>query len=107
MHFPSDHRTCTSLESQSSTPVSRPEWISTLLADKPDNVRAMIIMLLCRIWSLQNERTHGKEVAPPDASKTFLCSYLSSIQQAELQSVEDIIKGKSPVVDISPKPIPV
>lgn len=34
-----------------------------------------------------------------------LCNNLSSIQQAKLQSVEDIIKGKSPVVDISPKPI--
>ena len=32
-----------------------PEWLMSLLADRTEKIRAMIIMLLWRIWSVRND----------------------------------------------------
>ncbi|XBI90854.1 hypothetical protein VPH35_028370 [Triticum aestivum] len=57
----------------------------------------MIIMLLRRIWYLRNELSHGKEIPLAETSKTFLCSYISSIRNAANLTTEQIIRGKSPL----------
>lgn len=68
-----------------------------LLSLHPANTRDMIIMLLWRIWSLRNDLTHGKNIPPPEVSKSFLCSYLNSIHDVKHLSIEQVIKGKNPV----------
>ena len=66
----------------------------SLLADRTEKIRTMIIMLLWRIWSVRNDRLHHKDTPPLDITKDFLCSYLSSFNQAQKYSIEDIVKGK-------------
>ncbi|KAE8785892.1 protein transport protein sec24 [Hordeum vulgare] len=75
------------------------EWLFGILADHSEEVRAMITILLWRIWSLCNDMLHDKMVPPPEISRSFLLSYLSSYSQAHRYGIEDILKGKMPVVD--------
>ena len=57
----------------------------------------MVIMLICRIWQMRTDYTHGKEIPPVDVTVDFLDSYYKSIKLAGRFSTEEIIKGKMPV----------
>ena len=48
-----------------------PEWLMSLLADRTEKIRAMIIMLLWRIWSVRNDQLHHKATPPLDITKDF------------------------------------
>ncbi|XP_020162306.1 uncharacterized protein [Aegilops tauschii subsp. strangulata] len=73
------------------------EWLFTALQAQNEDVRAMVIMLLWRTWSLRNDMLHDKPTPLPDISRTFLTSYLSSYSQAQNYGIEEIIKGKMTV----------
>ena len=76
-----------------------PEWLFGILVEQPEKVRAMIIILLWRIWSLRNDLVHGKETPPAHVSRSYLASYLTSYDQAQRLNVQDIIKGKFPLIE--------
>lgn len=78
------------------------EWLLNCLLLYSLDVRNMLLMLIWRIWNLRNNLMHGKEVPPVEVSKNFLCTYLSSIHNIKNLSIEEIIKGKSTVVDVGP-----
>jgi hypothetical protein len=61
-----------------------------------------IMMLLWRIWLVQNEVVHGKQAQHVDASCRFLCSYIDSITMIKYHPQADHIKGKAPAT--SPLP---
>ncbi|KAE8792158.1 hypothetical protein D1007_33313 [Hordeum vulgare] len=73
------------------------EWLFTLLDEAPVSVRSRIIMVLWRSWYVRNEILHGKTPPPQDVSSAFLQSYHNTFSQIS-SSVEDILKGKSPLV---------
>ncbi|KAE8772657.1 protein transport protein sec24 [Hordeum vulgare] len=73
------------------------EWLFTLLDEAQVSVRSRIIMVLWRSWYVRNEIIHGKTPPPQDVSSAFLQSYHNTFSQIS-SSVEDIIKGKSPLV---------
>ncbi|KAI4969081.1 hypothetical protein ZWY2020_046411 [Hordeum vulgare] len=73
------------------------EWLFNLLDEAQVSVRSRIIMVLWRSWYVRNEIVHGKTPPPQDVSSAFLQSYHNTFSQIS-SSVEDIIKGKSPVV---------
>ncbi|KAE8795553.1 protein transport protein sec24 [Hordeum vulgare] len=79
------------------------EWLLKLLDEAQVSVRSRIIMVLWRSWYVRNEIQHGKVPPPQDVSSSFLQSYHNTFSEIS-SSVEDIIKGKSPVVpdQISP-----
>uniref|UniRef100_A0A8I6XRA3 RNase H type-1 domain-containing protein n=1 Tax=Hordeum vulgare subsp. vulgare TaxID=112509 RepID=A0A8I6XRA3_HORVV len=60
-------------------------------------------MVLWRSWYVRNEIVHGKTPPPQDVSSAFLQSYHNTFSQIS-SNVEDIIKGKSPVVPIQSSP---
>ncbi|KAE8809617.1 retrotransposon unclassified [Hordeum vulgare] len=72
------------------------EWLLQLLDESQVSVRSRIIMVLWRSWYVRNEILHGKDPPPQDVSCSFLQSYHNTFSQIS-SSVEDIIKGKSPV----------
>ena len=70
-----------------------------LLANCHDHVRDCIIMLVWRIWSLRTDQTHGKDIPPAQVSVNYLQSYMLSLDLSRRYSIEEIIKGKMPLVD--------
>ncbi|KAE8787456.1 retrotransposon unclassified [Hordeum vulgare] len=80
-------------------PCTGSEWLLHLLAESHEHIRSRIIMVLWRIWHLRNELMHGKTIPPVDTSQSFLTSYYNTYQQI-LLSVEEILKGKTPVLDM-------
>ncbi|KAE8781796.1 protein transport protein sec24 [Hordeum vulgare] len=80
-------------------PCTGSEWLLHLLAKSHEHIRSRIIMVLWRIWHLRNELMHGKTIPPVDTSRSFLTSYYNTYQQISL-SVEEILKGKTPVLDM-------
>ncbi|KAM0876387.1 hypothetical protein ACQ4PT_036201 [Festuca glaucescens] len=79
------------------------EWLFDLLDSQPEQTRSMIVMMIWRIWQLQNDLTHAKSIPPPNITKRYLCSYFDTLFQMRQQSVSEIIKGKAPSVTV-PKP---
>ncbi|KAE8782860.1 retrotransposon unclassified [Hordeum vulgare] len=77
------------------------EWLFHPLVEAPESIRSRIVMVLWRTWYLRNEVFHGKPVPPLDISCSFLESYYNSYKNISL-SVEDMVKGKSPVMELTP-----
>ncbi|KAE8812230.1 retrotransposon unclassified [Hordeum vulgare] len=75
------------------------EWLMHLLAESDEHIWSRIIMVLWRTWHLRNELTHGKTIPPVETSRSFLSSYYNTYQQISL-NVEEILKGKTPVMDV-------
>jgi hypothetical protein len=75
------------------TPNGR-EWLLHLLAVIPEVQRAMLLMILWRIWHVHNEITHGKDMPPVEGSKRFLASYLDSLLMIKQDPKADPVKGK-------------
>ncbi|KAE8804042.1 hypothetical protein D1007_20004 [Hordeum vulgare] len=80
------------------------EWLFTLLDEAPVSVRSRIIMVLWRSWYVRNEIIHGKTPPPLDVSSAFLQSYHNTFSQIS-SSVEDILKGKSPLIPDQASPL--
>ena len=78
-------------------PCTGSEWLVHLLAESHEQIRSKIIMVLWRIRYLRDELVHGKSIPPLAASCSFLASYYNTFQQISL-SVEEIMKGKAPLV---------
>ncbi|KAE8778199.1 hypothetical protein D1007_48904 [Hordeum vulgare] len=83
--------------------IGKEEWLFNLLDEAQASVRSRIIMVLWCFWYVRNEIVHGKTPPPQDVSSAFLQSYHNTFSQIS-SSVEDIIKGKSPVVPIQSSP---
>lgn len=77
------------------------EWLLHMLVEAQESIRSRIIMMLWRIWYLRNEIIHGKPIPPLDISCSFLSSYYNSYKNIFL-SVEEILKGKTPVMECAP-----
>jgi hypothetical protein len=73
------------------------EWFLHLLAHSQPQIRDMIIMALWRTWHLRNELSHVKSIPGVEISCSFVSSYYNLYCQIS-SSVEEIIKGKSPMV---------
>ncbi|KAE8818794.1 hypothetical protein D1007_03392 [Hordeum vulgare] len=61
-----------------------------------DLIRSRITMVLRQSWHLKNEIIHGKTIPPLDISCSFLSSYSNSYNDVAM-SVEEILKGKTPI----------
>jgi hypothetical protein len=70
------------------------EWLLHLLAMLPEIQRAMVLMILWRIWHVHNEITHDKLMPPVEGSKRFLASYLDCLLMTKQEPNADPIKGK-------------
>ncbi|KAE8772420.1 hypothetical protein D1007_55554 [Hordeum vulgare] len=81
------------------------EWLFHMLVEAQESIRSRIVMVLWRIWYLRNEIIHGKPVPPLDISCSFLSSYYTSYKNISL-SVEDMLKGKTPVMELTPPVAP-
>lgn len=64
----------------------------------PSGDRALVMMILWRIWHTRNEITHGKHAHAIAASKRFIESYVSSLQEIKQWPNANLEKGKH-VVD--------
>lgn len=109
MHFwlvPMQHAygtRCKPLPNRMDITLTSDKWMFHLLAESQSHVRDMIIMVFWRIWHLRNKLAHGKTIPSVEVSCSFLSSYYNLFCQIAL-SVEEIIKGKSPMVlDVSAK----
>jgi hypothetical protein len=47
-----------------------------LLADFPDNIRDMIVMVLWQVWYLRNELSHGKSIS---STKGLVLTYAATL----------------------------
>lgn len=74
-----------------------PEWILQALRAMTEQQRAMVLMILWRIWHSHNEITHNKEPPTVQSSKHFLVSYLNSLMLIQQHPVVDVEKGKQVV----------
>jgi hypothetical protein len=72
------------------------EWIFQLISNVPEKMRAMILLLLWRVWHYRNNVVHGDGKARVSASVPYLCSYLQSYASASGRSWD--MKGKTPVI---------
>jgi hypothetical protein len=70
------------------------EWLLHLLAMLPEIQRAMVLMILWRIWHVHNEITHDKPMPQVEGSKRFLASYLDSLLMIKQEPNSDPVKGK-------------
>ncbi|XBI75526.1 hypothetical protein VPH35_068890 [Triticum aestivum] len=50
------------------------------------------------IWSLRSDLTHGKEAPPVTATSDYLQSYMNSLNLCCRLSMEEILKGKMPMI---------
>lgn len=69
------------------------EWLLHILMGCSDDVRDMVIMLVCRSWQLCTDQTHDEEVPPIDTTVEFLDNYHMPIKLARHFSSKEIIKG--------------
>ncbi|KQK10136.1 hypothetical protein BRADI_2g52220v3 [Brachypodium distachyon] len=76
-----------------------PEWLFDLLRTAACETRNRLIMLIWRLWQLHNDATHGKLLAPVEASRKFLRSYASSLFAIDHSQGKDILKGKQVVAE--------
>jgi hypothetical protein len=76
---------------------NNPHWFLHTLQTLEVTQRAMLLMLLWRVWHVHNELTHQKKVAPVESSKRFLMSYLESLMSIRQHGDVDVEKGKQVV----------
>jgi hypothetical protein len=86
------------LPSEESIECTGKEWLLHLLSKLPETQRAMVLMVIWRIWHVHNEITHSKPMPSIEGSKRFLASYLHSLLLIKQSPKADPIKGKA-VVD--------
>ena len=71
------------------------EWLLLVLDNVPAEEHLLLLMLLWRIWTVQNnDITHDKPAAPIEASRRFLLSYVNSLQLIKQHPNANSEKGK-------------
>jgi ribonuclease HI len=75
-----------------------PTWFRSLILSIPESMLDALLLVSWRAWYARNEITHDKLLPTIEASRRFLCRYVSTLRGVKEASVDEVIKGKQPLV---------
>lgn len=71
-----------------------PGWLLHAILPMEKTKAAMLLVMFWCIWHVHNDITHDKILAPVEASRHFLCSYMDSLLLNKQYPCVDAVKGK-------------
>jgi hypothetical protein len=82
---------------QSGKGLGRGDWLEQWLLQLPTGICDRVLMITWRIWFARNEVTHENDLPSIEGSRSFICSYMRSLENIRNATTEQIIKGKQNV----------
>ena len=70
------------------------EWLFDLLVTLTEKERTRVLMIIWRNRQIRNDTLRDKVPAPVEATRKFLLSYMSSLEQIKLNDGRYLVKEK-------------